>query len=61
MMRRNFYKNLNDELESLKQKGTYKKPKYNTNAMGGKISVEGFGSEIVMCSNNYIGLANNPE
>ena len=60
-MRRNYYENLDSELESLKQKGTYKKFKYNTSALDGKINVEGFGSEIVLCSNNYLGLANNPE
>ena len=60
-MRRNFYKQLNDEIELLKEKGTYKYYKYNTSALNGKISVEGFGEEIVLCSNNYLGLANNPD
>ena len=60
-MRRDFYKQLNEELDLLKQKGTYKKFKYNTGALNAKINVEGFGEEIVLCSNNYLGLANNPE
>jgi glycine C-acetyltransferase len=60
-MRRDFYHHLEDEINTLKQKGTYKNFKYNTNALKGKINVEGFGEQIVLCSNNYIGLANNPE
>jgi len=58
-MRRDFYKQLESEINSLKEKGTYKYYKYNTSALNGKINVEGFGEEIVLCSNNYIGLANN--
>ena len=60
-MRRNFYGQLEDDLEELRRKGTYKKFKYNTGALDGKINVDGFGEEIVLCSNNYIGLANNPD
>ena len=60
-MRRDFHKQLGAEISSLKEKGTYKYFKYNTNALDGKINVEGFGDEIALCSNNYIGLANNPE
>jgi len=58
-MRRDFYQQLESEINSLKEKGTYKYFKYNTSALNGKINVEGFGEEIVLCSNNYIGLANN--
>jgi len=60
-MRRDFYGSLDEELQSLKDKGTYKQFKYNTNALKGRINVEGFGEEIVLCSNNYAGLADNPE
>ena len=60
-MRRNFYGKLNEELDALRQKGTYKNFKYNTGPLGGKINVEGFGKEILLCSNNYLGLANNSE
>ena len=60
-MRRDFYKGLGGEINALKQKGTYKFFKYNTGALHGKIDVEGFGEELVFCSNNYLGLANNPE
>jgi glycine C-acetyltransferase len=59
-MRRDFYTQLNGELDSLKTNGTYKHYKYNTSALNGKIKVEGFGDQIVLCSNNYLGLANNP-
>jgi len=60
-MRRDFHTELENEVNSLKQKGTYKFFKYITKALNGKTNVEGFGEEIVLCSNNYIGLANNPE
>ena len=60
-MRRDFHKFLQDQIEGLKKNGTYKYFKYNTGALGGKINVEGFGDEIVLCSNNYLGLANNQE
>jgi len=59
-MRRDFYKHLQEEIDDLKEKGTYKNFKYNTNALDGKINVDGFGEVIVLCSNNYLGLANNP-
>ena len=60
-MRRDFHKGLESELNTLREKGAYKNFKYNTGALDGKISVEGFGEETVLCSNNYIGLANNPD
>jgi glycine C-acetyltransferase len=60
-MRRDFHNNLENEINTLKQKGTYKNYKYNTSALNGKINVEDFGEQIVLCSNNYIGLAGNPE
>jgi glycine C-acetyltransferase len=60
-MRRDFYQGIDNETSLLKQKGTYKYFKYNTNALNGKINVEGFGEKIVLCSNNYLGLANKTE
>jgi glycine C-acetyltransferase len=60
-MRRDFHKEIGNEINNLKEKGTYKYFKYNTSALDGTINVEGFGEKIVFCSNNYIGLANNPD
>ena len=60
-MRVNFYEKLDKELQALKDNGTYKYFKYNTDALNGTINVDGFGEEIVLCSNNYIGLANHPD
>jgi glycine C-acetyltransferase len=60
-MRRDFHRNLKTQIDGLKKNGTYKYFKYNTSALQGKINVEDFGEEIVLCSNNYIGLANNSE
>ena len=60
-MRRDFYRHIHNELDSLKSKGTYKHFKYNTNALNSTINVEGLGEKIVLCSNNYLGLANKAE
>ena len=60
-MRVDFYEKLDGELQALKDKKTYKYFKYNTDALNGTINVDGFGEEIVLCSNNYIGLANHPD
>ncbi|MCL2066073.1 MAG: glycine C-acetyltransferase [Treponema sp.] len=60
-MRRDFYKQLDKEISTLKQNGTYKYYKYNTGALDGKIGVENLGEKIVLCSNNYLGLANHPD
>jgi glycine C-acetyltransferase len=60
-MRRDFHKELENEVNILKHKGTFKHFKYNTGALNGTINVEGFGDKIVLCSNNYLGMANNPD
>ena len=60
-MRRDFYQAISDELNNLKINGTYKFFKHNTNAMDNKINIEDYGEAIVLCSNNYLGLANKKE
>jgi len=60
-MRRNFYEDLDKTLSDLDQKGTYKRLRYLKGAMGGRADIEAYGDSIMMCSNNYVGLANNPE
>jgi len=57
---RDFYRELDEALDELKTQGTYKRLKFNTGAMSGRMPVEGFGKPIVLCSNNYLGLADKP-
>ncbi len=60
-MRKNFYEDLHNQLATLEEKGTYKHLRYLTSPMAASSTVENFGESIVLCSNNYIGLANKPE
>ena len=48
-------------LSSLKETGQLK-PFYNlTGPMGPQADIEGIGRVLVLCSNNYLGLANHPD
>lgn len=60
-MNNSFYSNLDSTLESLKNEGTYKKLQYLLSPMCNKSAVEGYDDVIILCSNNYLGLANKPE
>ncbi len=60
-MRVNFYEKIENELATLREKGTYKNFKFNTNTLNGVMNVEKYGDVIVLCSNNYVGLAGKPE
>ncbi len=60
-MRKNFYEQLQKDIDNLKELKTYKTLKHVTGAMSRSANVEGFGEEIIMCSNNYIGLADKKE
>jgi len=48
-------------LQSLADTGTYKHLRYITGPMGPTVALEGIGEVIVLCSNNYLGLADHPE
>ena len=61
MSRKDFYKDIRQNLQDLKDAGTYKSLKHLTTHMSSTTNVEDFGDTIVMCSNNYIGLANKKE
>lgn len=56
-----FEKRAGQVLEELETSGTLKKLRYVTGPMGPTVSLEGEGEFIVLCSNNYLGLANHPE
>jgi len=55
-----FYTRINMELDELKKAGKYKSLLHNQNALDGTMQVENLGEQIVLCSNNYVGLANDP-
>ncbi|HEX5790013.1 MAG TPA: glycine C-acetyltransferase [Luteolibacter sp.] len=48
-------------LGQLREAGTYKRLRHVTGPMGPVIRLEDAGEVIVLCSNNYLGLANHPE
>jgi len=48
-------------LRELENTGTRKNLRYITGPMGPTVSLEGIGEVIVLCSNNYLGLADHPE
>src|SRR5438067_1254043 len=51
-----------DLLQSLRDSGQYKRLRYVTGAMDATVSLDGIPHPvIVLCSNNYLGLANHPE
>ena len=56
-----FYSDLENDLNSLKENGTYKKLQFLKSPVSSHTRVEGFDSVIMLCSNNYLGLADKPE
>ncbi|NQU75399.1 MAG: aminotransferase class I/II-fold pyridoxal phosphate-dependent enzyme, partial [Planctomycetes bacterium] len=50
-----------DLIASLQSGGQYKHQRYVTGPMAPIVQLEGVGEVIVMCSNNYLGLADHPE
>jgi glycine C-acetyltransferase len=51
---------LQAELDALKDAGTYKRLNYIEGPQGARVQMEGRGEVIVLSSNNYLGLANEP-
>jgi len=51
---------LQQELDALKDAGTYKRLNYIEGPQGARVQMEGRGEVIVLSSNNYLGLANEP-
>lgn len=49
------------ELEGLRQAGQFKNTKNLLRPMGPQSNIEGVGDVVVLCSNDYLGLANDPE
>jgi glycine C-acetyltransferase len=60
-MNQGFEAKLQADLEALKKAGTYKHLRHLTTPMAPEVHMEEAGDVIVLSSNNYLGLADNPE
>jgi glycine C-acetyltransferase len=58
---RTFESGLAAELERLKAAGTYKRLRHLTTPMAAQTNMEEAGDVIVLSSNNYLGLADDPD
>ena len=54
-------KQLQSELESIKQEGLYKKERIIVNPQGSSIRVNTGKTVLNFCANNYLGLSSHPE
>ncbi len=61
MPNRNFDERTDTLLAGLRQSGQYKRLAYVAGPMSATATIEGRGQVIVLCSNNYLGLADHPE
>ncbi len=55
------WESVDRDIENLRQAGQYKQLKNLTQPMGPVSHIEGLGDVVVLCSNDYLGLANDPE
>jgi glycine C-acetyltransferase len=60
-MNQAFEAKLQKDLDALKQAGTYKRLRHLTTPMAPEVHMEEAGDVIVLSSNNYLGLADQPE
>jgi len=60
-MNRSFESGLQVELERLKAAGTYKRLRHLTQPMAAQTHMEEAGDVVVLSSNNYLGLADDPD
>ncbi|MCH7227708.1 glycine C-acetyltransferase [Haloferula sp. A504] len=56
-----FEKRTEETLRGLREAGTLKQLRHVTGPMGPVVRLEDAGEVIVLCANNYLGLANHPE
>ena len=61
MPNENFAQRTARMLEEARTGGTYKHLRHIAGPMGPTVDLEGIGEVVVLCSNNYLGLANHPE
>src|SRR6202046_3067695 len=60
-MNASYERKLNAELDKLRAAGTYKTLRHLTTPMDAHVRMEEAGDVVVLSSNNYLGLADNPE
>jgi glycine C-acetyltransferase len=60
-MNQPFEEKLRSDLDALKKAGTYKHLRHLTTPMAPEVHMEEAGDVIVLSSNNYLGLADNPQ
>jgi glycine C-acetyltransferase len=56
-----FTARLQAELDQFQQDGVYKRLNYLASPQGARVRMEGRGEVVILSSNNYLGLCNNPE
>jgi glycine C-acetyltransferase len=56
-----FTARLQAELDQLKLDGVYKRQNYLASPQGARVRMEGRGEVVILSSNNYLGLCNEPE
>jgi glycine C-acetyltransferase len=59
-MNTDFHNSAGKRIEEMKNKGTLKRLRYLLSPMDARVRMEGKGDIIILSSNNYLGLANNP-
>ena len=52
---------LEEELESVKEAGLFKKERVITSPQGAQVHVENKDEVVIMCANNYLGLSSHPD
>jgi len=55
-----FWKRVDDDLHAMREAGQYKSFRNFMGPMGAVSEIEGVGRVVVLCSNDYLGLANDP-
>jgi glycine C-acetyltransferase len=56
-----FAARLQAELDQLEQQGAYKRLNYLASPQGARVRMEGRGEVVILSSNNYLGLCNEPD
>jgi glycine C-acetyltransferase len=60
-MNKDYHRSLGLMIEEMKKQGTLKRLRYLQSPMDSRVQMEGIGDVIILSSNNYLGLANNPQ
>ena len=60
-MNSDFHRSIGLKIQEMEDKGTHKRLRYLQSPMDARVQMEGKGDIIILSSNNYLGLANNPQ